>query len=123
MDEATEAFLTFMTDSIPSSRILWLFTYRPGYRHPFGERTYHTRIAVPALSSTGTVQIAQAMLGTEHLPEELRTLLIYAKGFFPELVYTFKHALTQDVAYNSLLVQQRQDTGAIGAGFRAENAV
>ena len=35
--------------------------------------------------------------------------MIYEKALFPELAYMFKHALTQDVAYNSLLEQRRQE--------------
>jgi class 3 adenylate cyclase/tetratricopeptide (TPR) repeat protein len=34
---------------------------------------------------------------------------IYEKSLFPELEYVFKHALTQEVAYNSLLLKRRQD--------------
>jgi predicted ATPase len=34
--------------------------------------------------------------------------LITEKNIFPELEYMFKHALTQDVAYNSLLLKQRK---------------
>jgi predicted ATPase len=34
--------------------------------------------------------------------------LITEKILFPELIYMFKHALTQDVAYNSLLLKQRK---------------
>src|SRR6185503_12328256 len=48
----------------------------------------------------------------EHLSESLRELksleLIYEQSLFPELAYLFKHALTQDVAYNSLLIQRRK---------------
>ena len=40
---------------------------------------------------------------------ELRALeLIYEKSGVPELAYMFKHALTHDVAYESLLVQRRK---------------
>ena len=35
--------------------------------------------------------------------------LIYERSLFPELAYMFKHALTQDVAYNSLLLQRRRE--------------
>ena len=35
--------------------------------------------------------------------------LIYEKRLFPELEYVFKHALIQEVAYNSLLLKRRQD--------------
>jgi class 3 adenylate cyclase/tetratricopeptide (TPR) repeat protein len=35
---------------------------------------------------------------------------IYEKSLFPELEYIFKHALTQEVAYNSLLIKKRKET-------------
>jgi class 3 adenylate cyclase/tetratricopeptide (TPR) repeat protein len=49
--------------------------------------------------------------------EELKSYLlnlqglefIYEKRLFPELEYTFKHALTQEVAYNSLLLKRRKE--------------
>jgi class 3 adenylate cyclase/tetratricopeptide (TPR) repeat protein len=34
--------------------------------------------------------------------------LIYEKAFFPELAYIFKHALTHDVAYSTLLTERRR---------------
>jgi class 3 adenylate cyclase/tetratricopeptide (TPR) repeat protein len=34
--------------------------------------------------------------------------LIYEKAFFPELAYMFKHALTHDVAYGTLLAERRR---------------
>jgi class 3 adenylate cyclase/tetratricopeptide (TPR) repeat protein len=41
--------------------------------------------------------------------------LIHETRFFPELEYTFKHAVTQEVVYQSLLAQRRKDLhGAIG---------
>jgi len=35
--------------------------------------------------------------------------LIYEKRLFPELEYIFKHALTREVAYNSLLLKRRKE--------------
>jgi tetratricopeptide (TPR) repeat protein len=35
--------------------------------------------------------------------------LIYEKSLFPELEYIFKHAITQEVAYNSLLLNRRKE--------------
>ena len=41
--------------------------------------------------------------------------LLYERGIYPESRYIFKHALTQEVAYNSLLLKQRQEIhGKIG---------
>jgi len=58
-------------------------------------------------------RILQAITG---LREDLKSYLldlqrlefIYEKSLFPELEYIFKHALTQEVAYNSLLLKRRR---------------
>jgi predicted ATPase len=58
------------------------------------------------------VSILQTITGMrEELKSYLRNLqgleFIYEKNLFPELEYIFKHALTQEVAYNSLLLKRR----------------
>jgi class 3 adenylate cyclase len=59
-------------------------------------------------------RILQTIMGMrEELKSSLINLqgleLIYEKSLFPELEYIFKHALTQEVAYNSLLVKRRKE--------------
>jgi len=210
-DGATEQFLATLVDSVPALRALLVFTYRPGYANPFGERSYFTRIVPAALSAEDSARMAAAVLATDELPAELRALvaakaegnpfyveelvksleesgairrvdgrlevtrpvteiavpgtlqdliaaridrlaeapkrtlqlasvigreftrrlvdrlaeirerteeflreltaleLILERRLFPELAYMFKHALTQDVAYASLLVQRRKE--------------
>jgi class 3 adenylate cyclase/tetratricopeptide (TPR) repeat protein len=59
-------------------------------------------------------RILQTITG---MREELKSYLlnlqglefIYEKSLFPELEYIFKHALTQEVAYNSMLLKRRKD--------------
>jgi class 3 adenylate cyclase/tetratricopeptide (TPR) repeat protein len=59
-------------------------------------------------------RILQTITGVK---EELKSYLlnlqglefIYEKSLFPELEYIFKHALTQEVAYNSLLAARRKE--------------
>lgn len=45
---------------------------------------------------------------TPHLAALTRAELLYARGLPPQTTYLFKHALTQEVAYRSLLTAQRQ---------------
>jgi tetratricopeptide (TPR) repeat protein len=61
-------------------------------------------------------RLAEIRERTDDLLRELTALeLIHERHLFPELAYMFKHALTQDVAYASLLVQRRKDLhGLIG---------
>src|SRR5207244_7801955 len=51
----------------------------------------------------------------EYLRELTALELIHERRRYPELAYMFKHALTQDVAYGSLLVQRRKELhGLVG---------
>ena len=65
-------------------------------------------------------RILQAIADTqEDLKSKLLNLqgleFIYEKNLFPELEYIFRHALTQEVAYNSLLIRHRKEIhGKIG---------
>jgi class 3 adenylate cyclase/tetratricopeptide (TPR) repeat protein len=55
-------------------------------------------------------RLAEIRERTEECLRELTALeLIHERRLVPELAYAFKHALTQDVAYASLLVQRRRD--------------
>ncbi len=57
---------------------------------------------------------------TEEFLRELKAIeRIYEKTAFPELAYMFKHALTHDVAYHSLLVQRRKELHRL-IGFAIE---
>ena len=54
-------------------------------------------------SKEGAIDVLGELVGLE---------LIYQTQFHPELAYMFKHALTHDVAYNSLLISKRKDIHA-----------
>ena len=54
-------------------------------------------------------RLAEIHDGTDAVMRELKGKeLIYEKSVFPEFVYMFKHALTQEVAYGSLLIKRRR---------------
>jgi class 3 adenylate cyclase/tetratricopeptide (TPR) repeat protein len=61
-------------------------------------------------------RLAEVRERTEGFLRELTALeLILERHLYPELAYMFKHALTQDVAYASLLVQRRRELhGLVG---------
>ena len=65
-------------------------------------------------------RVTEAGDGVSSLVAELRALeLIYEKAAHPELAYMFKHALTHDVAYESILHQRRRELHrTIGRGHR-----
>ncbi len=210
VDEMSEEALAALVDVVASAPVLLVLTYRPGYAHSLGERTYYSRLALGHLPPEESVVMAEGVLQVATLPQQLQQLiigkaegnpfyieevtkslvesgvlrktngsysveraleqirvpdtiqevilsridrlerqakeaiqlasvigreftvrllnrishievkmdellaelksleLIYEKAYFPELSYMFKHALTHDVAYSTLLVERRR---------------
>jgi class 3 adenylate cyclase/tetratricopeptide (TPR) repeat protein len=75
IDQASEEYLTYIVDALAGARVVLLCTYRPGYRPPFGERSYITRIALQSLSADESVSMAAAVLKAHDFPAELRALV------------------------------------------------
>jgi class 3 adenylate cyclase/tetratricopeptide (TPR) repeat protein len=78
IDNASEELLVALADAVAALPVLLVFTYRTGYRHPFGERTYHVRIAPAALSAQDTARIAEGVLATPRLSAEIAEMLARA---------------------------------------------
>ena len=210
IDRASEEYLAFLADVVPGMRALLVCSHRPGYRQPFGDRSYHARVALRPLSDAEMARMTRSLLDSREVPpavcelvarkaegnalfveevakslleqgvlhregeafvldrapeaiavpdtihdllmaridrlgeepkraiqvasvigrefalrllariteageslphqvEELRALeLIYEKAAHPELAYMFKHALTHDAAYRSILRERRK---------------
>jgi class 3 adenylate cyclase/tetratricopeptide (TPR) repeat protein len=210
IDEQSEEALAALTEVIASAPVLLILSYRPGYTHSLGERTYYSRLALGSLAPEESSSILEAVLRVSAFPPELAELvmrktegnpffieevtkslvesgvlkesagayrlerpvadlripdtiqevilsridrleqhekealqlasvigreftvrvlnrisdletsldevltdlrvleLIYQKAYFPETAYMFKHALTQDVAYSTLLSERRK---------------
>jgi class 3 adenylate cyclase len=219
IDKTSEEFLVSLVDSVVAAPILAILTYRPGYRHPFPERSFITRTTLHPLtraesltlaarvagakalsqtyqqlaaskaegnpffleelvkslheagasreksgetseraelcvpntiqdvimsridrlepSSRTTLQLA-SVIGREFSVNLLETIanldepladsiehlkkleLIYERAHFPEYICYFKHALTQEVAYNSLLIQRRKELHCLVAAALEE---
>ena len=221
VDEMSEEAIGALADVTASARVLMILTYRPGYAHSLGDRTFYNRLALqrlPAVESeavldrvldgacpdairqvvtskaegnpffieevtkslieTGAVRrvngsltlarpiediyvpesiqevvltridrlqaearealqlasvigreftvrlldrISEANVRLEGVLSELRGLeLIYEKSYIPELSYMFKHALTHDVAYSTLLEARRRALHRIVAAATEE---
>ncbi len=88
------------------------------------DRLEETSKRIVQVASVIGREFAYRLLATvTTMQEELKSYLtslqslefIYEKSLFPELEYIFKHALTQEVAYNSLLLKRRKELhGRIG---------
>src|SRR5437870_10418992 len=64
-----------------------------------------TEVPLPLLQAIADVPEAALHRGLAHLQA---AEFLYETRLFPEPEYTFKHALTHEVAYNSLLLERRR---------------
>jgi class 3 adenylate cyclase/tetratricopeptide (TPR) repeat protein len=96
IDHASEDLLGFLAESVPASRVMLLLTHRPGYAHPFGDRSYHTRLNVPPLSSSDIGAIAGSVLGATSLPEALEELIGQKADGNPFFVEEVAKSLLED---------------------------
>jgi class 3 adenylate cyclase/tetratricopeptide (TPR) repeat protein len=75
IDSASEQFLATLVDSAPALRVLLVFTARPEYASPLGERSYVTRLVLRALSGPESARVAAAILAADAVPDALQSLV------------------------------------------------
>jgi class 3 adenylate cyclase/tetratricopeptide (TPR) repeat protein len=76
VDTSTEELLKQFFDTVATSRILAVATFRIGYRHPFGQRSFHSTINLRTLSAADALTMAEQVLGGDRLPPEVREALL-----------------------------------------------
>ena len=75
MDGATQEFLEVIDDSVETSHLLFVLTYRPGHVPQLPDRSWHVRLTLRPLETTHGAQVARTLLGVDHLPDNLASLL------------------------------------------------
>src|SRR5262245_12528684 len=62
LDAETQAFLTLLSESIATARILLLVNYRPEYRHEWGSKTYYTQLRLDPLGQAEAEEMLSVLL-------------------------------------------------------------
>jgi len=75
IDPESEECLSYLSEAVAGARILLVCSHRPGYRHPFGDRSYHLRVTVEPLSQAETAELACGVLGGAEVPEAVHRLV------------------------------------------------
>jgi class 3 adenylate cyclase len=96
MDPASEEFVAYLTDSVPTARVLVIITHRPGYRHPFGDRSYHVRLAPEPLSASEMGQMAGGVLDVAGLPSDVASLIARKAEGNPLFLEELTRSLLED---------------------------
>jgi class 3 adenylate cyclase/tetratricopeptide (TPR) repeat protein len=96
IDKASEEFLEYLTESVPAVSVLVLFTHRPGYRHPFGDRSFHRRLSLQTLGEGEMGRMAEGVLGGKRVPLALRALIAAKAEGNPFFVEEVVRSLFED---------------------------
>jgi len=81
IDGTSEEFLNYVVESIPSFPVLLIFTYRVGYDHSFGARSYLTQVSLSGLSDKHSQKLLKSLVPNTRVPRELaRQILSKAEG-------------------------------------------
>ncbi|MBI3782343.1 MAG: sigma 54-interacting transcriptional regulator [Deltaproteobacteria bacterium] len=96
IDRASEEYLAFVGDVVPTTRMLLVLSHRTGYRHPFPDRSYHVRVALPPLSGADMTAMTGVLLGTTEIPETLRGLIARKAEGNPFFVEELTRSLLED---------------------------
>ena len=76
IDRTSEEFLVSLADSLSMAPVLMILSYRPGYRNPFPERSFITRLTLQHLSQKETLEMAGQLLTVRQVPEQLSQLVL-----------------------------------------------
>ncbi len=76
LDSETQAFLTLLSESIATARILLLVNYRPEYRHEWDSKTYYTQLRLDPLGQAEAQDFLTALLGNDATGQALKQLIL-----------------------------------------------
>ncbi len=76
LDSETQAFLTLLSESLATARILLLVNYRPEYRHEWGSKTYYTQLRLDPLGQAEAQDFLTALLGNDATVQPLKQLIL-----------------------------------------------
>jgi cytochrome P450/predicted ATPase/class 3 adenylate cyclase len=87
IDTETEALLNGLIESIPAVRALVIATYRPEYRHKWGNKSYLSQLRLDPLGPQGARALLQGLLGPQSDLQPVLDMLIertHGNPFFLE---------------------------------------
>ncbi len=76
LDAETQAFLTLLSESIATARILLLVNYRPEYHHEWGNKTYYIQLRLDPLGQAEAHEMLTALLGEAAELQSLKRLIL-----------------------------------------------
>ena len=88
-DKTSEDILKYVLESIPGTRVLMLFTYRPEFVHTWGGKSFHSQLTLNRLSNRESLIMISHLLGTEDIESDLEELILEKTEGVPFFIEEF----------------------------------
>jgi tetratricopeptide (TPR) repeat protein len=93
LDKSSEDVARNLLESIPGSRVLLVFTYRPEFVHTWGAKSYHNQITMHRLSNRESLEMVAHILGTKEIEKSLEELILERTEGVPFFIEEFIKSL------------------------------
>jgi predicted ATPase/class 3 adenylate cyclase len=96
LDSETQAFLTLLSESVASARILLLVNYRPEYQHSWGNKTFYTQLRLDSLEQEDAQELLTALLGDDPGLRPLKSFILEKTEGNPFFMEEIVQALVEE---------------------------
>ena len=98
VDQSSEDVLAALVDSVPSSRVLLLATYRLGYQPPWLGKSYASQLALGRLTRDESLAVLESVLPAGPLPPPTMERIIARAEGIPLFIEELARAVAEGVA-------------------------
>src|SRR5262245_20631082 len=106
IDKTSEEFLASLVEHLPTTRILFVATYRAGYRPSWVEKSYTTQIALPSLSPEESQGLLDSVLPPDRLPPSLAPIILAKAEGNPFFLEELARAVSRDADARTITVPE-----------------
>ena len=75
IDSQSQEAIAALVDVVASAPILLVLSYRPGYAHTLGDRSYYNHLSLRQLAVEESAAMAASALGGADLPDNVRQII------------------------------------------------
>ena len=93
LDKSSEDVARSLLESIPGSRVLLIFTYRPEFVHTWGAKSFHSQLTLHRLSNRESLEMVNHILGTKEIEKALEELILEKTEGVPFFIEEFIKSL------------------------------
>jgi len=93
IDKSSEDVVKSHLESIPGSKVLLIFTYRPEFVHTWGSKSYHNQLTLHRLSNRESLEMLTSILGTREIEKSLEEIILEKTEGVPFFIEEFIRSL------------------------------